>query len=75
MQTLGLAESTPRTESRLKNLFWPSVQTGTDVDYLGAQGFWVCVAVAVFDFAASIVVGAPITGVFVLLFSILVVSE
>jgi hypothetical protein len=39
MQTLGLSDSTPRTESRLKSLFWPTIQTGSDVDYLGAQGY------------------------------------
>lgn len=38
MQTLGLTDSAPRTEGRLKSLFWPSIQTGHDVDYLGTQG-------------------------------------
>jgi hypothetical protein len=47
METLGLSGSTPRTESRLKSLFWPSIETGTDVDYLGSQGYWVCTVVAV----------------------------
>ena len=41
MQTLGLTDSAPRTEGRLKSLFWPSIKTGDDVDYLGTQGFWV----------------------------------
>ena len=47
MQTLGLSESTPRTDSRLKSLFWPSITSGADVDYLGAQGYWVCSAIAI----------------------------
>jgi len=47
MQTLGLSDSTPHTESRLKSLFWPSIQTGSDVDYLGMQGYWVCTIVAI----------------------------
>jgi hypothetical protein len=50
MEILGLAESTPKTESRLKSLFWPSIQSGADVDYLGAQGYWVCTIVAVMSF-------------------------
>ena len=39
MQTLGLAESTPRTENRIKSLLWPSIQTATDVDYLGTHNW------------------------------------
>jgi hypothetical protein len=68
MQTLGLSDSTPRTESRLKSLFWPSIQTGSDVDYLGAQGYWVCALVAVFSLAISAVAGNAIIGVFMFLF-------
>jgi hypothetical protein len=47
MQTLGLSDSTARSEGRLRSLFWPSIRTGNDVDYLGMQGFWVCAVVAV----------------------------
>lgn len=49
MQTLGLSESTTHTESRLKSLFWPSIQSGADVDYLAVQGFWVCTIVGVWS--------------------------
>jgi len=68
MQTLGLSDSTPRTESRLKSLFWPSIQTGSDVDYLGAQGYWVCALVAVFSLVMTAVAGHAVVGVFVFLF-------
>src|SRR5882672_1780872 len=68
MQTLGLSDSTPRTEGRLKSLFWPSIKTGSDVDYLGAQGYWVCTAVAVLSFVFLLVSGQPITGVATLIF-------
>ncbi|MBZ5572395.1 MAG: hypothetical protein LAO09_11025 [Acidobacteriia bacterium] len=68
MQTLGISDSTPRTESRLKSLFWPSIQTGSDVDYLGAQGYWVCTVVSVLSFVFLVVSGQPISGIFVLLF-------
>jgi hypothetical protein len=68
MQTLGLSDSTPRTEKRLKSLFWPSVQTGSDVDYLGTQGYWVCAIVAVFALVFSVVTGHPIFGFIALLY-------
>jgi hypothetical protein len=68
MQTLGLSDSTPRSEGRLKSLFWPSIQTGSDVDYLGAQGYWVCTVIAVFSFVLSVLSGHPIAGALVSLF-------
>jgi hypothetical protein len=68
MQTLGLSDSTPRTESRLKSLFWPTIQTGSDVDYLGAQGYWVCTIVAVLSAALLTFAGPPIIGAVVFLF-------
>lgn len=68
MQTLGLSDSTTRTEGRLKRLFWPSIQTGDDVDYLGTQGFWVCIIVAVLSLVVSIIAGHEIIGAVVLLF-------
>jgi len=68
MQTLGISDSTPATESRLKSLFWPSIQNGTDVDYFGAQGYWVCAIVAVGSFVVAIAFGQPIMGALLLLF-------
>jgi hypothetical protein len=46
MQTLGVSDSTPKSESRIKNLLWPSICSASDVDYLGIQGYWVCVVVS-----------------------------
>jgi hypothetical protein len=66
MQTLGLSDSTTRSESRLKSLFWPSIESGADVDYLAVQGLWVCTLVGVmslFFLAAN----QPIIGVLVFL--------
>lgn len=54
MQTLGLSDSTPKPENRIKALLWPAIRHETDVDYVTRQGFWVCFAVAAF----SLVVGA-----------------
>lgn len=68
MQTLGISDSTPATESRLKSLFWPSIKNGTDVDYLGAQGYWVCAIVGVGSFVFALAFGQPIMGTLLLLF-------
>ena len=68
METLGLSDSSPRSENRLKSLFWPSVQNGTDVDYLGTQGYWVCSIVAAISFVALMIGGQPISGLAILLF-------
>jgi hypothetical protein len=46
MQTLGLSDSTPRTEGRLKALFWPTIRNEFDVDYITRQGFWLCLIIA-----------------------------
>ena len=68
MQTLGLSDSDPRSEGRLKSLFWPSIQSGVDVDYLGAQGYWVCAFVGAISFLGLLLQGQPILGATVLVF-------
>jgi hypothetical protein len=68
MQTLGISDSTPDTESRLKSLFWPSIKTGSDVDYLGRQGFWVCVVVAVISSVFLVIADSPFSSVLIFLF-------
>ncbi len=68
MQSLNLADSMPRSEGRIKSLFWPSIQSSSDVDYLGAQGYWVCAAVGVLSSVVLIISDQPIMGTFVLLF-------
>src|SRR5260370_21716816 len=67
MQTLGLSDSIPRSESRLKSLFWPSIQSSSDVDYLGAQGYWVCAVIAVLSFVVLVISSHPFLGGFVFL--------
>jgi hypothetical protein len=67
MQTLGLSDSTTRSESRLKSLFWPSIQSGADVDYLAVQGFWVCTISGVVSLIFLAISGQPVSGVLVLL--------
>jgi hypothetical protein len=64
MQTLGLSESAPRTESRLRSLFWPTLQNEGDFDYVTAQGFWVCVVVAAFSIVVNLLSGNGIAGLF-----------
>lgn len=46
MQNLGLSDSTPHTQGRLKSLAWPSIVSDYDVDYLTRQGFSICFMVA-----------------------------
>jgi hypothetical protein len=67
MQTLGLSESTPRTESRLKSLFWPSIQSGVDVDYLGTQGYWICTFIAILSLVVLAATGHAVIGAMVFL--------
>ena len=67
MQTLGLSDSTPRSDSRLKSLFWPSIKTSSDVDYLGSQGLWVCSAIGVLSFVVLAFTDKFILGLFILL--------
>jgi len=45
MQTLGLSGESKRSDGRLKSIFWPTVENAWDVNYLGQQGFWICVIV------------------------------
>ena len=63
MQTLGISDSTARSESRLKSLFWPSIESGADVDYLAVQGYWVCTLVAALSFVFMFIAGQPIWAV------------
>lgn len=51
MQTLNLSGESRKTDSRLKSLFWPTVDNAWDVDYLGQQGFWICLIIALINLA------------------------
>jgi hypothetical protein len=68
METLNLSGTTPRAENRLKSLFWPSIETSSDVDYLGGQGYWVCAIVGVWSLITAAIQGHPVAGAFILLF-------
>src|SRR5947208_15795588 len=68
MQTLGLSDTTPHSENRLKSLLWPSIQSGADVDYLGAQGYWICSILALYSFIFLIATNHPVIGLLALLF-------
>jgi hypothetical protein len=68
MQTLGIADSTPSTDNRLKSLFWPSITTGADVDYLGSQDYWVCTLVAVLSSVFLLFTGQPIMAALLFLY-------
>ena len=68
MQTLGVSNQTPQSDSRLKNIFWPTIRTATDVDTLGSQGYWICAIVAVLGAVSAAVTGHPIAGFFLFLY-------
>jgi hypothetical protein len=59
MQTLGLSGEGRRSDGWLKSIFWPSVENAWDVDYLGSQGFWICVIVAVVQLVLGLLSGVP----------------
>jgi len=65
MQTLDLSGSRSQGEGRLKSLFWPSIRTANDLDYLGTQGFWICAVVAVISLAILVIAGKPLLGVLI----------
>lgn len=67
MQTLGVSD-TPQSDSRLKNIFWPTIRTGTDVDTLGSQGFWICLVLAILSIVSNALAGQPIAGFFLFVF-------
>ncbi|WP_321473717.1 hypothetical protein [uncultured Paludibaculum sp.] len=64
MQTLGLSDSTPRTESRWRALFWPTIRNVGDFDYITRQGLWICYLVAAFTVVFSAFGGYPLAGIF-----------
>src|ERR1700758_3751377 len=72
MQTLNLSGSSKKSDGRIKSLFWPTVENAWDVDYLGQQGFWVCLVIAVLSFAFLAVTASEVpnpagrTNVFIL---------
>jgi hypothetical protein len=57
MQTLGLTGETKRSGGFLKSIFWPTVENAWDVDYLGRQGFWICLVIAFFQLVVSLASG------------------
>lgn len=64
MQTLGLSDSTPRTESRWRALLWPTIRNEGDFDYITTQGLWICFIVAVVSVVFEAIAGSPLAGTF-----------
>jgi len=57
MQTLGLSQEAKRSDGWLKSIFWPTVENAWDVDYLGQQGFWLCILIAAFQLGFMLLTG------------------
>src|SRR5579863_5607463 len=51
METLNLSGESRKSDGRLKSLLWPTVDNAWDVDYLGQQGFWICLIIAIINLA------------------------
>lgn len=51
MQTLDLSGQSKKSDGPLKSLLWPTVENAWDVDYLGQQGFWICLFIAILSLA------------------------
>ncbi|MCX6595251.1 MAG: hypothetical protein NTV70_02650 [Acidobacteria bacterium] len=68
MQTLGLAGSESRSESRWRTLFWPTIRNAEDVDYVSQQGFWICIIIAGFTVIMSLILGIISVGIWDALF-------
>ncbi len=60
MQTLGLSSESKRSDGRLKSIFWPTVENAWDVNYLGQQGFWICVIVGLLQALVGVFSGNPV---------------
>lgn len=60
MQTLGLSGEAKRSDGWLKSIFWPTVENAWDVNYLGQQGFWICLLIAVLQALVGMLSGKPI---------------
>ena len=64
MLRLGLSDSTPRSESRWRALFWPTIRNEADFDQITQQGFWICTLVASLTFVLSAITGPLALGAF-----------
>lgn len=60
MQTLGLSSESKRSDGRLKSILWPTVENAWDVNYIGQQGFWICLIIGVFQMVGAAMVGSPL---------------
>lgn len=50
MQSLNLSGDEKKRDGAIKSLLWPTVDNAWDVDYLGQQGFWICLVIATITF-------------------------
>ncbi|WP_162601866.1 hypothetical protein [Occallatibacter savannae] len=60
MQTLDLSGESKKSDGRIKSLLWPTVDNAWDVDYLGQQGFWICLIIALLSAALLLVIAFEI---------------
>jgi hypothetical protein len=56
MQTLNLSGESRKSDGRFKSLLWPTVDNAWDVDYLGQQGFWICLTIGILSTVLLVIV-------------------
>jgi signal peptidase I len=54
MQTLGLADSTPKTEGRLRALFWPRIANEVDAATAAQNAMYGCLALSILNAALAL---------------------
>jgi len=60
LDSLGLSSTAPRSDSRLKALFWPTIRHDGDLEYITEQGFWICLTISVVTYCVGAIQGHPI---------------
>ena len=70
MQTLGLAGPEQKPDNIIKRLFWPA-NNPSEVDTLGQQGYWICLAVGVLSLVSLCVAGYWYIGLIAAVFFVL----
>lgn len=56
MESLNLSGDSRKSDGRFKSLLWPTVDKAWDVDYLGQQGFWICLTIGILSAALLVIV-------------------
>jgi hypothetical protein len=62
METLGLSSKPQKSDNIFQRLLWPTIYNQYDVDLLGQQGFWVCIALGTLSGVLLLLTGQFLVG-------------